>query len=458
MSKTAFASDLSLRQRLDTASMGRLQWRAIALCFLINAIDGIDVLVMAFTASAVASDWDLNPVVLGWLLSAGIIGMTLGSVFLTPLSDRWGRRPMVLGSLAAAGAFMVATEWVQDPWTLGMLRLLTGVGIGCSIVNANVLTSEYANARWRALAIGLQSVGFALGATLGGMLAAYLLKRGAWQHVFVWGGFLTWGAAVLVALGLPESLDQLLQGRKKGDVQRAQQLLQRMGHGHFSVELQTTVRPKPSALQALQLLWAPGAVRTWLLGGSFFALMFSFYFVTSWTPKLLEQAGLSAEKGVAGGVLLHVGGMFGALALGVLASRWQLQRVAQSLMVLGAVALCVVIPATGWSLPIAILLGVAIGFLINGSIAGLYATAPQSFEAATRSSGVGIVLAFARLGGMASPVVAGHLLQANWSVASLYWLYAGTLLVAALFLQGFLAQQREARGPLREDGLVLLKE
>lgn len=437
---SSFSSDLSLRQQLDAAPMGRLQWQAIALCFLINAIDGVDVLVMSFTASAVSKDWGLNSVVLGWLLSAGIIGMTVGSVFLTPLSDRWGRRPMVLGSFIAAGAFMVATEWVQDPWTLGVLRFFTGVGIGCSIVNANVLTSEYANARWRALAIGLQSVGFALGATLGGMLAAYLLKRGAWQHVFVWCGVLTWVSAFFVAVGLPESLDQLLQGRKKDAMQRAQRLLQRMGQGHLVVH-SVAPTPKPGALQALKLLWVPGAIKTWLLGGSFFALMFSFYFVTSWTPKLLEQAGLTADKGLAGGVLLHVGGMLGALALGLLATRWHLQRVAQALMVLGAVALGVVIPATGWSLPVAVMLGVAIGFLINGSIAGLYATAPQSFEATTRSSGVGMVLAFARLGGMASPVVAGHLLEAQWSVASLYLFYTATLLVAALFLQLFLKQQ-----------------
>ena len=441
MNSSTTPAPLTLRQHLDAASMSTLQWRAIALCFLINAIDGIDVLVMAFTASAVSKDWGLNNVVLGWLLSAGIIGMTVGSVFLAPLSDRWGRRPMVLASLVAAGAFMVVTEWVQDPWTLGALRFLTGIGIGCSIVNANVLTSEYANAKWRALAIGLQSVGFALGATLGGMLAAYLLKHSAWQDVFVWGGILTWTTALLIAIGLPESLDQLLQGRHPKDKQRAQRLLQRMGQGQLPMSATPTPSLKPNALQALRLLWSPGAVRTWLLGGSFFTLMFSFYFVTSWTPKLLEQAGLSADKGVAGGVLLHVGGMLGALALGLLASRWHLQRVAQSLMVLGVFALCTVIPATSWSLPAAIILGIAIGFLINGSIAGLYATTPQSFEAATRSSGVGMVLAFARLGGMASPVVAGHLLEANWSVSHLYWLYAGALLLAATFLQLFLKTQ-----------------
>lgn len=434
--------------------MHALQWRAIALCFFINMVDGIDVLVMAFTASAVAKDWQLNQVAVGWLLSAGIIGMTLGSLFLAPLADRFGRRPIVLGGLVSAGVFMVATEWVESAWALGALRVLTGIGIGAVLVQANVLTSEYSNARWRALNIGLQSVGFALGATFGGMMATYLHQHGTWHDVFVWGGVLSWICALVVAWGLPESLDQLLQGRKLGDFARAQTLLQRMGHGQIAVEqLQSSIltsssRKNSGALQALQLLWAPGAAKTWLLGASFFALMFCFYFVTSWTPKLLEQSGLSAEHGMAGGVLLHIGGMVGALALGVFASLWQLQRVAQLFMALGSVALLLVVPAMGWSVLPAMLLGVGVGLLLNGSVAGIYATAPQTFDAHVRSSGVGIVLSFGRLGGMASPVVAGYLLDQQWAIGNVYSVYAIVLMAAACLLF-FFSSARKRSVPMR---------
>ena len=440
-------SPRSLRQIIDAAPMGALQWRAIALCFFINMVDGIDVLVMAFTASAVAKDWQLTQIAVGWLLSAGIVGMTLGSLFLAPLADKFGRRPIVLAGLVAAGVFMVATEWVNSPWALGTLRFLTGIGIGAVLVQANVLTSEYSNARWRALNIGLQSVGFALGASLGGMMASYLHQHGTWHDVFVWGGILSWICAFGVALGLPESLDQLLQGRKAGDYSQAQALLRRMGHATIAAEnLQPPANKlirNTGALQALQLLWAPDAAKTWLLGTSFFALMFCFYFVTSWTPKLLEQSGLSAERGMAGGVLLHVGGMMGALALGVFASRWQLQRVAQLFMALGCVALVLVVPATGWSLLPAMMLGLCVGLLLNGSVAGVYAIAPQTFDAHVRSSGVGIVLSFGRLGGMASPVVAGYLLDQEWAIGHVYSVYALVLMVAALLLFVF-TQKRKA--------------
>lgn len=427
-----------LRTALDAAPMRALQWQAIALCFFINMVDGIDVLVMAFTASSVAKEWQLSQVAVGWLLSAGIIGMTLGSLFLAPLADRLGRRPVVIAGLVSAGAFMVATEWVNDPWTLGTLRLLTGIGIGAVLVQANVLTSEYANAKWRAFAIGLQSVGFALGATVGGMGAAYLNAQGTWHDVFVWGGVLSWLCAAAVAYGLPESLDFLMHSSRHNSRNKAQHLLLQMKHA-ITVPQEALQRSTEShgVLGGLKLLCAAGSFKTWLLGTSFFALMFCFYFVTSWTPKLLEQTGLSAERGIAGGVLLHVGGMAGALALGAFASRWQLQRVAQWFMVLGSVALVFVVPATDWTLAPAMLLGVSVGLLINGSVAGIYATAPQTYDASSRSSGVGIVLSFGRLGGIASPVVAGYLLDGNWSINSVYMLYAVVLLLAAGLLLAF---------------------
>jgi hypothetical protein len=37
--------------------MSAFQWWVIARCFVINMLDGFDVLVMAFTASSVAADW-----------------------------------------------------------------------------------------------------------------------------------------------------------------------------------------------------------------------------------------------------------------------------------------------------------------------------------------------------------------------------------------------------------------
>ena len=86
----------SISIQLDQKDMGKFQWVVISLCFLINMLDGFDVLVMAFTAASVSSEWGLSGIELGYLLSAGLVGMALGSLFIAPWADRFGRRPLIL--------------------------------------------------------------------------------------------------------------------------------------------------------------------------------------------------------------------------------------------------------------------------------------------------------------------------------------------------------------------------
>src|SRR5256885_10123538 len=77
----AAAMSAHLRASVDQRPMTRFQWSVIALCMVLNMIDGFDVLVMAFTASAVSAHWQLSGAQLGFLLSAGLFG------------DRKSRRP-----------------------------------------------------------------------------------------------------------------------------------------------------------------------------------------------------------------------------------------------------------------------------------------------------------------------------------------------------------------------------
>lgn len=79
-----------LRRALDDEPMRPVQWLAVAVCIVLNLIDGFDVLVMAFTASSVAAEWNLGGAEIGLLLSAGLFGMAAGSLFIAPWADRWG--------------------------------------------------------------------------------------------------------------------------------------------------------------------------------------------------------------------------------------------------------------------------------------------------------------------------------------------------------------------------------
>ncbi|MGA9660328.1 MAG: MFS transporter, partial [Pseudomonas alloputida] len=213
-----------LKQRLDNDPMGRFQCLAIGICIILNMIDGFDVLVMAFTAASVSAEWNLNGAQVGLLLSAGLFGMAAGSLFIAPWADRFGRRPLILLCLALSGIGMLLSALSQSPLQLALLRGLTGLGIGGILASSNVIASEYASKRWRGLAVSLQSTGYALGATLGGLLAVWLLGHWGWRSVFLFGGIVTVLVIPLVLLWLPESLDFLLARRPANALARVNRL------------------------------------------------------------------------------------------------------------------------------------------------------------------------------------------------------------------------------------------
>ncbi|MGP4957371.1 MFS transporter [Pseudomonas helleri] len=291
---------------------------------------------MAFTAASVSAEWALSGAQIGMLLSAGLFGMAAGSLFIAPWADRIGRRPLILLCLVVSGVGMLLSSMSQSPTQLALLRGLTGLGIGGILASSNVIASEYASKRWRGLAVSLQSTGYALGATLGGLIAVWLLSHWGWRSVFLFGGIVTFAVIPLVLLWLPESLDFLLARRPATALQRINRLAQRMGQPTLS-QMPPVVASVAGEGKGFTKLLTPALRRTTLLIWTlFFLVMFGFYFVMSWTPKLLVSAGLSAQQGITGGVLLSVGGIFGAALVGGLASRWPLTRVLSLFMLVTA--------------------------------------------------------------------------------------------------------------------------
>lgn len=445
----------SISDLIDERPMSRLQWGAVAICVALNVLDGFDVLVMAFTGKSVSAEWGLSGAQLGLLLSTGLVGMALGSMFVAPWADRIGRRPMVLGCLAVAGVAMSLSAVSQGPGQLGALRALTGLGIGGILATSNVIAAEYASTRWRGLAVSLNSTGYALGATLGGLLATVLIGGVGWRSVFLVGGLATLAVVPLVWWRLPESLDFLVTRRPEGALERVNELMRRMGRGALSFLPERAEAPNGVAAGYRALL-APRLRRTTLLlWVVFFCIMAGFYFVTSWTPTLLVQAGLSPTAGIAGGTLLNVGGMFGAALLGLLASRLALRNVLATYLVATALLLAVFIGSTS-SLALAFVVAAVIGVFVNGCVAGLYALTPTIYDPAVRTTGVGTGLAVGRAGAILAPTLAGTLLDGGWTPQNLYVLFAGVFVLAAatLFL---LRSRRNASPPTpRDDGTAVV--
>ncbi|MDH0681000.1 hypothetical protein N5D65_00755 [Achromobacter animicus] len=73
------ASTISIPSLIDQERMGAFQWRVLILCFLIALFDGFDTQAMAFTGPAILTAFKLQAGELAPILTAGIVGMTVGA-------------------------------------------------------------------------------------------------------------------------------------------------------------------------------------------------------------------------------------------------------------------------------------------------------------------------------------------------------------------------------------------
>lgn len=422
----------SISIALEEKDMGAFQWVVVALCFLINMLDGFDVLVMAFTAASVSSEWGLSGIELGYLLSAGLVGMALGSLFIAPWADRFGRRPLILLCISIAGVGMLLSSQATSVTMLGALRLLTGLGIGGVLASSYVIAGEYANKKWRSLAISLQSTAYALGATVGGVIAAQIIPHLGWRSVFLYGGVVTLLVLPVMYVLLPESIAYLVARQPRNALSRLNRLLHRVGLEPVSHLPTPQSGAQASFRETLAGLFTKALRRsTVLVWVGFFLVMFGFYFVMSWTPKLLVSAGLSNQQGITGGVLLNVGGIVGTSLIGLLAARYCLPRVLISYLCLNALFLALFVHFTA-NLDLAFALVLIIGVLVNGCVAGLYALTPSIYAPEQRVTALGWGIGMGRMGAILSPLVAGRLIDAHWQPADLYLLFASAFVVAAI--------------------------
>lgn len=144
--------------------------------------------------------------------------------------------------------------------------------------------------------------------------------------------------------------------------------------------------------------------------------------------------------------MLTLGGTFGSLLFGALTTKWQTRKVLLAFTVLSSITMVVFISAVG-ILAVAFAMGIVVGMLINGCIAGLYTLAPASYAPQTRGTGVGWAIGIGRFGAILAPLAACALLDAAWTAGQLYRGVGVVVLVAAVavaFMRPGRAEQTKA--------------
>jgi len=418
-----------LRRRIDEHSITTLQYAVIALCFLLNMLDGMDVLVIAFAAPALAADWSIDAQSLGIVFGMGTFGMVTGAMLLAPIADYTGRRTLILLSVAATGTTVLLTAWATSVEQLLALRFISGLGIGVLLASSATVAAEYAPDRKRNLIVVFVMAGYTIGAFLSGLIAARIIPVYGWQVMFQVAGVATLATLPLLLWLLPESLDFLARVRPPRALDKINAILRRMAIEPLQQLPDVAAVEKAANVPAL--LNHQRRASTLMLWSAFFMSFATLYFLLSWIPKLASATGLALELAIYAGAVFNLGAFFGIVLQGWLSLTFGLQRTIAAFMFLAAL-LMIVFGLAEQSWLILAMFGL-IGFTVQGGFVGLYAVAARLYPAELRNTGIGWAIGLGRFGAVVGPVAAGFLIAAGLNLIGNFIVFAVPMLLAGVF-------------------------
>ena len=121
----------------------RLHVRVTWLCGVVLFLEGYDIASVGYAIPSLVDVWGVPSPGFTQALTAGNVGLLLGSLCAGLLGDRLGRKPVLLSCVAGFGIFSLLSALVSSPLQLAALRLLTGLGLGGGIPLAIALVSDF---------------------------------------------------------------------------------------------------------------------------------------------------------------------------------------------------------------------------------------------------------------------------------------------------------------------------
>lgn len=160
---------MGLAQSADNGqSGGKIVLHAL-IAALAGLLFGFDVAVISGAEQAIQSEWQLSPTAHGLLLSAALWGTVIGALGGALPTDRFGRKPTLIGIALAYVVAALGSALANDPWSFCLFRALGGLAIGVSSIAAPAYISEIAGAGQRGRLVGLYQFNI-----VAGILLAYL--------------------------------------------------------------------------------------------------------------------------------------------------------------------------------------------------------------------------------------------------------------------------------------------
>ena len=424
-------SRILVEEVIDKAKISPFHWRILFWCTLIIIFDGYDLVIYGVVLPILMQQWQLDPVTAGALGSTALFGMMIGAMLLGTLSDRFGRKKMIVLCIVLFSGFTALNGFAQTPLQFGVMRFIAGLGIGGVMPNVVALMSEYSPRRIRSTLVAVMFSGYAIGGMLSAVLGIWIVPQFGWQVMF----YLAVIPLLLLPLiwtQLPDSVAFLV---RQGKIAEARKVLAALTGKPSPDDAELAVHQPQKTEQSLAALFSNNrALSTLMFFQAFFMCLLMVYGLGSWLPKLMTMAGYGFGSSLMFLLFLNIGGIIGAIGGGWLSDRFHPRPVLMLFFTLAAVSLALL----GFKSHVAVLyfLVTVAGATTIGSQILLYAYVAQFYPTAIRSTALGWSSGVGRIGAILGPVLGGALLamQLSHQMNFLAFVVPGALAVIAIML------------------------
>ncbi|RMI28816.1 MFS transporter [Nocardia stercoris] len=385
----------------------------VALCFLTTVADGYDLIVYGATVPKLLHEpgWHLTPGAAGAIGSWTLAGLMVGFLVAGPLSDRLGRRKIMIMGVAWFSVGSLVCSLAQSPEFLGAARFLTGIGLGGVVPSAIALTVEFAPKHRRQLYNGLTLTGYSIGGIISALAAIALLPDHGWRMLYA--------IAALYALilpimyfTLPESLNFLVLQGKSDEARKAAE--------RYGLDLDEAVAEHGTSPIAVEPGSSRGYRQVIASGNRTAVALFAVvcfcgqlisYGLNTWLPQLMRQAGYPLGSALQFLLVMQIGAIVGMVGGALLGDRFGPRWVVAAFFLVGGISLVVLSQRLEVGLLMLAVAGAGLGSI--GTTALGYGYIATHFPASCRGSALGITVGLGRVGAIVGPLVGGWVIGAG---------------------------------------------
>ncbi|MBW3090375.1 MFS transporter [Bifidobacterium miconisargentati] len=413
--------------RVDRAHETPMFHRIVALVAAGMLMDSIDVYIgSAVASSALSTHWS-TVAQNSTFMSAGFLGLLVGSLLAGFVGDLKGRRVAYQINLLLFGGFTFLGAFAPNMAILSLCRLGAGLGLGAEIVTGFAMVNEFAPMNRRGHWCAIVSLVANCGVPIAMLLCAFIIPRWSWRPLFVGIGLV---AAVIWWLrrDIPESPRWLaVHGRYDEADAIVKQLEANGSEPAESVATSKTDSTRNAGGRSLGicLLVAIVAVS---------ATNVCSYAFTSWVPTILVKRGINLSASLTTSTMMMLGAPVGCLIGSLLIDRIGRKRtIVPAFLFTGVFGMLYAFQtSTTGAIIVGFLLMMCL-YVLMASVVAVYA--PELFATKVRFRCVGVANAIAKLLNVLMPMVVGWMLVSLGATS--IFVSISVIAIASMLIVGF---------------------